>query len=165
MRFILRRSTHRTTSHIFDRTNQLMALGSRSVILVAPVKSPGRYPGPCSQATPVVPRQTTLSGAMQAASVPRLGGPGGSSSAGRGSGDPCPGMVSRDRHAGVNDPLGRGATHKDHGRAGLGLRITGATPRCPRTVINSQRPPPAATCEHEARTGFKPASKRTRTPS
>ena len=129
-----------------------MALGSRSRILVAPVKFPAGTPGLCSQATPVVPRQTTLNGAMQAASVPRPGGPGGSPSAGRSSGDPCPAMVSRDRDAGVNDPLGRAATHKDHGRAGLGLRITGVPLRCPRTVINSQRPPPSATCEHEART-------------
>src|SRR5438132_8925399 len=32
------------------------------------------------------------------------------------------------------------------------------SPRCPRTAINSQRSPPAATCEHEARAGFEPAS-------
>ena len=32
------------------------------------------------------------------------------------------------------------------------------SPRCPRTAINSQRSPPAATCENEARAGFEPAS-------
>ena len=31
-------------------------------------------------------------------------------------------------------------------------------PRCPRTTINSQRWPPAATCEHEANAGFAPMS-------
>ena len=30
--------------------------------------------------------------------------------------------------------------------------------RCPRTAINSQRSPPAATCAHEAGAGFEPAS-------
>src|ERR1700722_1938612 len=29
---------------------------------------------------------------------------------------------------------------------------------CPRTAVNSQRPPPAATCEPEARAGFELAS-------
>src|SRR5690349_18481636 len=29
---------------------------------------------------------------------------------------------------------------------------------CPRAAINSQRPPPAATCEHEAGAGLQPAS-------
>src|SRR5271169_4310897 len=32
------------------------------------------------------------------------------------------------------------------------------SPRCPRTAINSQRSPPAATYEHEAGAGFEPAS-------
>jgi hypothetical protein len=32
------------------------------------------------------------------------------------------------------------------------------SPRCPRTAINSQRSPAAATCEHEASAGFEPAS-------
>jgi hypothetical protein len=32
------------------------------------------------------------------------------------------------------------------------------SPRCPRTAINSQRSPPAATCEHEAGARFEPAS-------
>jgi|KBSMisStandDraft_5_1062788.scaffolds.fasta_scaffold69996_3 hypothetical protein len=31
-------------------------------------------------------------------------------------------------------------------------------PRCPRTAVNSQRSPPAATCEHEASAGFESAS-------
>jgi hypothetical protein len=40
-----------------------------------------------------------------------------------------------------------------------GLRTTGACPRdAPRTTINSQRSPPAATCEHEASAGYQPAS-------
>ena len=39
-----------------------------------------------------------------------------------------------------------------------GLRITSVPPRCPRTTINSQRSPPAATCEHEASADFEPAS-------
>jgi hypothetical protein len=30
------------------------------------------------------------------------------------------------------------------------------SPRCPRTAINSQRPPPEATCEHEARRPLNP---------
>ena len=37
--------------------------------------------------------QRGLSAVMRAAGVPRLGGPGGSPPAGRGSGDPCAGMV------------------------------------------------------------------------
>src|SRR5437764_14163693 len=32
------------------------------------------------------------------------------------------------------------------------------SPRCPRTAINSQRSPPAATCEHEAWAALEPAS-------
>src|SRR5256885_7037358 len=32
------------------------------------------------------------------------------------------------------------------------------SPRCPRTAVNSQRSPPATTCEHEAWAGFEPAS-------
>ena len=40
-----------------------------------------------------------------------------------------------------------------------GLRTTGACPRdVPRTAINSQRTPPAATCKPEASAGFEPAS-------
>jgi hypothetical protein len=39
-----------------------------------------------------------------------------------------------------------------------GLRTTSAPPRCPRTAINSQQSPPAATCEREASAGFEPAS-------
>jgi hypothetical protein len=38
-------------------------------------------------------------------------------------------------------------------------------PRCPRTTINSQRWPPATTCEHEASGGFEPPEQRTRTRS
>ena len=37
-------------------------------------------------------------------------------------------------------------------------RAPGMSPRCPRTAINSQRSPPAATYEPEAGAGFEPAS-------
>jgi hypothetical protein len=39
-----------------------------------------------------------------------------------------------------------------------GLAHGPVSPRCPRTAINNQRLPPAATCEHEARAGSEPAS-------
>jgi hypothetical protein len=32
------------------------------------------------------------------------------------------------------------------------------SPRCPRTTVNSQRPPSAVTCGHEAWAAFKPVS-------
>jgi len=39
-----------------------------------------------------------------------------------------------------------------------GQDLTYALRACPRTAINSQRSPPAATREHEASAGFQPAS-------
>ena len=39
-----------------------------------------------------------------------------------------------------------------------GLRTASVPLRCPRTAIDSQRSPPAATCEHEASPDFEPAS-------
>ncbi len=37
-------------------------------------------------------------------------------------------------------------------------RAPGVSPRCPRTAINSQQAPPAATYEREAGAGFEPAT-------
>jgi hypothetical protein len=56
-----------------------------------------------------------------------------------------PSLQRMDRQQSVR--WGRGAARQDHGRAGPGLCITGVPPRRPRTTINSQRPPPAATCD------------------
>jgi hypothetical protein len=40
----------------------------------------------------------------------------------------------------------------------LPYAVMGVSPRCPRTAINSQQPPPAATREHQASAGVEPAS-------
>jgi hypothetical protein len=53
---------------------------------------------------------------------------------------------------------GREAAHQNHRRAGRGLRITGVPPTCPRTAINGQQSPSAATCEPKVREGAEPRS-------
>jgi len=40
----------------------------------------------------------------------------------------------------------------------LAHALLARVPRCPRTTTNSQRSPPAATCEHEASAAFEPAT-------
>jgi transposase len=62
------------------------------------------------------------------------------------------------------NPSGKGwrvranAEDEDQGDEHLAYALRARAPRCPRITINSQRSPPAATCEHEASAGSEPAS-------
>ena len=88
----------------------------------------------------------------------------------------------RGRLVGVTDAVAPPALPHTRGLCNPGPRVYGlgrpsflttllpthywrVSPRCPRTAINSQRSPPAATREHEASAGIEPDEQRTRTRS